>query len=135
MQKKWIGLGIVAVLIVIVGGSCVAKYNRLISLDQDVKAQWATVEAAYQERADEVPRLVNMVKGSAAFEQATLNGVTEARARIGQVKLTADDLTDPKKLAAFEAAQNQLASQLSHVIATAEAYPDLKTTAAFRDLM
>ena len=135
MRNKWIGLGIAALVIVILGGTCISKYNRLVSLDQDVKQQWATVEAAYQQRADEVPRLVNMVKGSAQFEQKTLDAVTEARAKVGEIKLTADDLTDPKKMAAFEAAQNQLAAQLSHVIATAEAYPDLKTTAAFRDLM
>ena len=122
-------------MIIIFGATCAAKYNKLVSLDQDVKAQWATVEAAYQERADLVPRLVATIKGSAAFEQSTLSAVTEARARVGQIKLTGDDLTDPKKLAAFEQAQNALASQLSHVIATAEAYPNLQTTAAFRDFM
>ena len=71
MQRKWIVLGVIVVLAVLVGGSCAAKYNTLVRLDQKVKGQWAQVENAYQRRADLVPNLVETVKGAASFEKET----------------------------------------------------------------
>jgi LemA protein len=110
-------------------------YNSLVSADESVKAAWAQVENVYQRRADLVPNLVNTVKGSAQHEEKVLTEVTAARASATQVKLSADDLTDPEKVKAFEEAQAKLTSSLGRLIATAEAYPDLKANAAFRDLM
>jgi len=110
-------------------------YNSLVSADESVKAAWAQVENVYQRRADLVPNLVNTVKGSAQHEEKVLTEVTAARASATQVKLSADDLTDPEKVKAFEEAQARLSSSLGRLIATAEAYPDLKANAAFRDLM
>jgi LemA protein len=110
-------------------------YNSLVSADESVKAAWAQVENVYQRRADLVPNLVNTVKGSAQHEEKVLSEVTTARAQATQVKLSADDLTDPEKVKAFEDAQAKLSSSLGRLIATAEAYPDLKANAAFRDLM
>jgi LemA protein len=110
-------------------------YNSLVSADESVKAAWAQVENVYQRRADLVPNLVNTVKGSAQHEEKVLTEVTAARASATQVKLSADDLTDPEKVKAFEEAQAKLSSSLGRLIATAEAYPDLKANAAFRDLM
>ena len=110
-------------------------YNSLVSADESVKAAWAQVENVYQRRADLVPNLVNTVKGSAQHEEKVLTEVTAARAQATQVKLSADDLTDPEKVKAFEEAQAKLSSSLGRLIATAEAYPDLKANAAFRDLM
>ena len=110
-------------------------YNSLVSADESVKAAWAQVENVYQRRADLVPNLVNTVKGSAQHEEKTLTEVTAARAQATQIKLSADDLTDPAKVKAFEEAQAKLSSSLGRLIATAEAYPDLKANAAFRDLM
>ena len=77
----------------IIGGSCVSKYNKMVGLDQKVKAQWAQVENVYQRRADLVPNLVETVKGAANFEKETFTAVTEARAQAGQVTATAGDLT------------------------------------------
>jgi LemA protein len=110
-------------------------YNSLVSADENVKASWAQVENVYQRRADLVPNLVNTVKGSAAHEEKVLAEVTAARASATQVKLSVDDLSDPEKVKRFEAAQAQLSSSLGRLIATSEAYPDLKANAAFRDLM
>jgi LemA protein len=137
MQKKWIVVGIIVGFAVILGGSCVAKYNRLVGLDQKVKAQWAQVQNAYQRRADLIPNLVETVKGAAQFEKGTFVAVTEARARAGQATAkasTGDITTDPAKLAEFEAAQNNLTSQLQRLMVTVERYPELKATQNFRDL-
>jgi LemA protein len=110
-------------------------YNSLVNADENVKASWAQVENVYQRRADLVPNLVNTVKGSAKHEETVLTEVTAARASATQVKLTADDLTDPAKVQAFEAAQAKLSASLGRLLAVSESYPDLKANAAFRDLM
>jgi LemA protein len=81
-----------------------------------------------------VPNLVATVKASAAHEEKTLAEVTNARATAGSIHLTADDLTDPAKMAAFEKAQADLKGALSRLLVVQEAYPDLKANAAFHDL-
>jgi LemA protein len=114
-------------------GGC--GYNALVAADENVKASWAQVENVYQRRADLVPNLVNTVKGSAKHEETVLQEVTAARASATQVKLSVDDLSDPEKVQKFEEAQAKLSSSLGRLVATAEAYPDLKANAAFTDLM
>jgi LemA protein len=69
---------------------------------------WADLESALQRRLDLVPNLVATVKGSAKHEEETLTRVTEARAQVGRLQLTADDLSDPDKMAAFQKAQGEL---------------------------
>jgi LemA protein len=109
-------------------------YNALVTADEEVKASWAQVENVYQRRADLIPNLVATVKGSAQHEEKVLAEVTQARASATQVKLSADDLSNPEKLKAFENAQAQLSGALGRLLAVSENYPDLKANAAFRDL-
>lgn len=109
-------------------------YNQVIDDDQAVKASWSEVENQYQRRSDLVPNLVNVVKGAANFEKETLTAVAEARASATQIKVSAEDLRDPEKLKQFEAAQDKLKGSLSRLMMVAENYPDLKASAAFRDL-
>jgi LemA protein len=112
-----------------------SKYDELVQKDQVCQQQWADVEAQVQRRYDLVPNLVATVKGSAAHEQATLTAVTQARANATSIKLTAEDLEDPAKVAAFQKAQDDLHGALSRLLVTQEAYPDLKANAQFHDLM
>ena len=109
-------------------------YNTLVSADEEAKAAWAQVENVYQRRADLIPNLVATVKGSAQHEEKVLKEVTEARASATQVKLSVDDLSNPEKVKAFEAAQSNLSGALSRLLVASENYPDLKANAAFRDL-
>jgi LemA protein len=109
-------------------------YNDVIERDEEVKGAWAEVQNQYQRRADLVPNLVNVVKGSAKFEQETLDKVVSARASVGSLKVDASIVDDPKKLEQFEAAQSKLSGALSRLLAVSEAYPDLKASAQFRDL-
>ena len=109
-------------------------YNSLVTADEEVKASWAQVENVYQRRADLIPNLVATVKGSAQHEEKVLAEVTQARASATQVKLSADDLSDPEKMKAFEHAQAQLSGALGRLLVVSENYPDLKANAAFRDL-
>jgi LemA protein len=134
-SKKWlVGGGVV--LLIIAGYSLVGGYNSLVKLDQAVAAQWGQVENVYQRRADLVPNLVETVKGAAAFEKETYVAVAEARARVGQVSAGAADklVQDPEAFQRFQQAQDGLSSALSRLLVVSERYPDLKATAAFRDL-
>ncbi len=109
-------------------------YNQIQSNEEAVFAAWGDVEATYQRRADLIPNLVETVKAYAAHEQETLQAVTDARSRVGQMNLTAKDLDDPATLERFQAAQGQLSSALSRLLVVAENYPDLKANQNFRDL-
>jgi LemA protein len=109
-------------------------YNTLQAQDEGIKAAWAEVVNQYQRRADLVPNLVQTVKGYAAQEQEVLLGVTQARAKVGQVNVTAADVNDGAKLQQFAQAQGQLSSALSRLLVVAENYPQLKSDALFRDL-
>lgn len=122
-------LAIVAIL-VFVGCN---GYNGLVKQDENVKKAWNNVQTEYQNRADLVGNLVNTVKGAANFEKSTLEAVTNARANATKVNINAENLT-PEKIAEFQAAQNQLSGSLSRLLATVEAYPQLKATEGFQKL-
>jgi len=137
---KGIAIGCLLLLVIVGGGLAVyltGQYNGLVAANEDVKQSWAQVENVYQRRADLIPNLVATVKGSAQFEQTTLQNVIEARSRVGQIsgKALEGVLDDPQKFAKFQAAQDGLSSALSRLLVVSEQYPDLKSTAAFRDLM
>ncbi|HET6396509.1 MAG TPA: LemA family protein [Pseudoxanthomonas sp.] len=106
-------------------------YNAIQQKDEAVKAGWSEVLNQYQRRADLVPNLVATVKGYAAHESQVLTEVTEARARVGQVQVDADD---PASLQRFQAAQGELSSALSRLLVVSENYPTLKADQSFRDL-
>jgi len=109
-------------------------YNTFQSQDEQVKASWAEVVNQYQRRADLIPNLVETVRGFAQQERDVLIGVTEARAKVGSVRVTPEVVDDPEAFAQFQAAQGELTSALSRLMVVVEMYPDLKSDANFRDL-
>lgn len=113
-------------------GGC--GYNQIQSKDEAVKAGWSEVINQYQRRADLVPNLVNTVKGYAQHEESVFTQVTEARAKVGQINLTADDLSDETKMKAFQQAQGELSSALSRLMMVSENYPQLKADGLFQNL-
>ena len=78
--------------------------------------------------------LVATVKAAGKQEQATLTAVTEARAKATSIQINAADLSDPAKVAQYQAAQAQLSQGLGRLLASVEAYPDLKTNENFLQL-
>ena len=126
----------IAVLCVVLAGATVSGcgYNKLQNQDESVKAAWSEVVNQYQRRADLVPNLVNTVKGFAAQEERVLVGVTEARAKATSIQLTPELINDPVAFQKFQQSQAELGSALKTLLATVEAYPDLKSNASFRDL-
>lgn len=109
-------------------------YNELQGLDEEVLAAWSEVDNQFQRRYDLIPNLVETVKGYAAHESETFKAVTEARAKVGQVKVTPDMLADGEKFAAYQNAQGDLTRNLGRLLLVAERYPDLKASENFRDL-
>lgn len=131
-MKKVTIIAIVAVVAIIVFWA-ISGYNSLVGMDENVSNQWANVETQYQRRADLIPNLVNTVKGYAAHEKETLEGVMAARSQATQIKVDPTDLT-PEKLAEYQKAQGQLATALGRLLAITENYPDLKANQNFLEL-
>jgi len=119
--------GIIVLWLLIFGG----VYNKLVTLEEGVTSAWAQVENVYQRRADLVPNLVETVKGYAAHERETLQGIVEARAKVGQMKISSDVVNDPNMMAKFQQAQGQLSSALSRLLVVVERYPELKASQNF----
>ena len=106
-------------------------YNSIQQADEATKSAWSEVLNQYQRRADLIPNLVATVKGFAEQEREVLIAVTEARSRVGQIRV---DPTDPASLQQFESAQRDIGGALSRLLVVAENYPQLKSDANFRDL-
>ncbi|OYZ58966.1 MAG: LemA family protein, partial [Sphingobacteriales bacterium 24-40-4] len=128
---KRIVLNIVAFFAVLSLSSC--GYNSMVKLDEQVTSQWAQVENVYQRRVDLIPNLVSTVKGAANFEKETLTQVIEARAKATSVNVDPTKLT-PESISQFQAAQGQLSQSLGRLLATVEAYPELKANQNFLEL-
>lgn len=122
-------LGILAIIALWVANA----YNSFVAAEEEVESAWSQVENQYQRRADLVPNLVATVKGYAAHEQETLEGVVEARAKATQITIDPANAT-PEQLAAYQSAQGELSQALGRLLALAENYPDLKANENFRDL-
>ncbi|MEJ7627710.1 MAG: LemA family protein [Ferruginibacter sp.] len=124
------GLLILLAIVVVLGFLGCNSYNGLITADQSVKKSWSNVETNYQRRTDLYSSVIRTIEGSANFEKSTLREVLEARSKATSVQVNIDD---PASLAAYQQAQAQLQGSFSKLLAVVEAYPDLKTTTAFRD--
>ncbi len=109
-------------------------YNDFQRQDEAVKAAWSEVINNYQRRADLIPNLVATVQGAADFEKSTLVEIANARASVGAIKATPELINDPEAFAKFQAAQAQMTSALSRLLAVAESYPTLTATKEFGEL-
>ncbi|MGD0339395.1 MAG: LemA family protein [Bacteroidota bacterium] len=109
-------------------------YNNFVQQDEGIKGAWSQVENQYQRRFDLIPNLVETVKGFASQEQKVLIGVTEARAKVGQMKVTPEVLNNPQNFKQFQQAQDNLSGALSRLMVVVEQYPQLKSDKNFLEL-
>ena len=128
---KKMKFGLIAVVVAFLFSSC--GYNKMVEMDEQVTSQWAQVENVYQRRADLIPNLVNTVKGYAAHERETLEGVIEARSKATSINIDPKNMT-PETIQQFNQAQEGLSSALSRLMVVVESYPDLKANQNFLDL-
>jgi len=122
------GIVLIGILVVVSG------LNKVVTLDETVASSWAQVENQYQRRFDLIPNLVETVKGVAGFEKETYTAVTEARSKVGEIKVTPDMLSDPNAFQQFQSAQDGLSGALSRLLVTVENYPQLKANENFQTL-
>ena len=130
MNKTLIG---VIVVLVAIAAWAISAYNGMVGVEEEATTALANVQSTYQRRADLIPNLVETVKGYAAHEKETLEGVVSARSKATSINLDAENLT-PEKLKQYQAAQGELSTALGRLIAIQENYPDLKANENFRDL-
>lgn len=129
-KQTWIIIGVIVAVVLIF---CWSAYNGLATAQQDVAAKWSNVETQYQRRNDLIPNLVNTVKGYAAHERETLDGVVKARAAATSVNVDAANMT-AEQFETYSSAQNGVTQALGRLIAIAENYPDLKANQNFMEL-
>lgn len=130
-KTKTLWIIVAIVIILALWGKSI--YNNMVTKDEEVKTAWSQVENQYQRRLDLIPNLVSTVKGYAAHEKSTLEGVVNARAKATETMIDADNL-DAAKLQQFQEAQNQLTGALSRLLMVVERYPDLKANQNFAEL-
>lgn len=127
------GTIIIIIVVAILAVWIVGAYNGFVKKEEAVKQAWSQVENQYQRRSDLIPNLVATVKGYAAHESSTLEGVVEARANATKIEVNADNLT-PEKLQEYQQAQGAVGAALGRLIAVSESYPDLKANQNFLEL-
>lgn len=131
-----VGAGI---LISLVGffGCAYGRRNQIIELDEQAKAKWAHIDAALQRRLDLVPNLVRTVEGAGKYEGETMTKITEKRNHLlavaKELKETPREPNQADKLDQLNA--DLFATMRAFTGIAAEAYPQLKATEAYRDLM
>ncbi len=121
MNKGWIVLVVIVLLVVILAGSYFGRRNEMVRKREAVNAAWSQVDVVLQRRADLIPTLVETVKGIAAQEQAVFGEVTRAR----EALLAAQ--TPPDRIAANQ----QLDGALGRLLAIVENYPQIKSNENF----
>jgi len=131
MKNFLIALGVLIVLAAVV---ILPKINNVPRLDETVIASASAVDNQYKRRSDLIPNLVATVQGYAAHEKEVFVQVTEARAKVGQITLTPEVLSNPQAFKAYQTAQDGLSSALSRLMAVSERYPDLKANQNFLSL-
>ena len=114
----------ILMVIVLAVGSVFGFYNGMVSARENVDSKWSQVDNQLQRRSDLIPNLVNTVKGYAAHEKEVFQSVSDARAKMAGAKSVNDKL----------AANTEMNSALSRLLAVAENYPQLKADQNFRQL-
>lgn len=116
----WIILGLILAALVY----AIALYNNLVKNRQMVAEGWSGIDVQLKRRTDLIPNLMETVKGYMGHERETLEAVTNARA--AATSAAAGDSPEARARA-----EGQLSAALGRLIATAEAYPDLKANTTF----
>jgi LemA protein len=102
----------------------VGQYNKVITMDEQVKSQWAQVENQLKRRYDLIPNLVETVKGYAKHERGVFTDIANARTKYFQANTVKDKIQ----------ASNQLEGTLSRLLFLQETFPQLKANEEFSKL-
>lgn len=125
MSKTLIVVIAIAVIIGIMAISIVGVYNSMVTMSENVDAQWAVVESKLQRRYDLIPNLVNSVKGIMAQEKEVFKNIADARAKLAGAATTAEEVS----------ASNELEGALGRLLVVMENYPELRSVESVNNLM
>ena len=106
----------------------VMAYNGLVGLKHNVTKSFANIDVLLKQRHDELPKLVEVCRQYAQFEQSTLEKVMQARSAVFAA-------SQSRNIEALGAAESQLRSGIGQIFAVAEAYPELKANENFKHLL
>ena len=115
---------IIAVVVVILAFWLISAYNNFVKMKNKIEEAFATMDVYLKKRWDLVPNLVNTVKGYAEHEKSTFDAITKLRSK------SYDSMSANEKVETNQA----LGGMLGTLIATAEAYPELKANQNFLEL-
>jgi LemA protein len=118
-------LGVIALVVVIIGGWVISGYNRVVAMDENVKTAWAQVDNQLQRRYDLIPNLVETVKGYASHEKEVFEHLADARTKYFQ----AQDVKGKIE------ASGDLERALSRLLVLQETYPQLKANETFLKML
>ena len=124
MKKSTIVIIVVVVILVAIIAGLVSNYNGVVSLSEEVDNKFATIDTMLQRRADLIPNLVNTVNGYTNQEQAVIDSVTDARAKLAGANSVGEKAN----------ADQELSTALSNLLVVVENYPDLKSSQNFINL-
>lgn len=124
MKKSTIAIIVVVVILIAIIAGLVSSYNGVVSLLEEVDNKFATIDTMLQRRADLIPNLVNTVKGYTNQEQAVIDSVTDARAKLAGANSVGEKAN----------ADQELTSALNNLLLVVENYPDLKSSQNFINL-
>ena len=124
--------GIVLIIVLVVVGLFIAGfvgflitiYNTLVRMRNNISKSWANIDVILKQRSDELPKLVDSVKGYIKHEEGVLTKVTQARTKF----LDAQTVQEKAK------ANNMITDALKSLFAVAENYPTLKANESFIQL-
>jgi LemA protein len=122
----WLVLTVFALLLLLVAAAAyvVVLYNALVDVKHQVDQAWSNIDVLLKQRHEELPKLIDVVKSHAGYERELVERVTALRARTGSGGADAERL----------AAEQALSLGIGRLLATAEAYPDLKASASYLEL-
>ena len=124
MKKSTIAIIVIVVILIAIIAGLVSSYNGVVSLSEEVDNKFATIDTMLQRRADLIPNLVNTVKGYTNQEQAVIDSVTDARAKLAGANSVEEKAN----------ADQELTSALNNLLVVVENYPDLKANTNFQHL-
>ncbi len=102
----------------------IALYNLLVRDRNRVLTAWSDIDVQLKRRHDLLPKLVAAVRRYADYEKATLESVTELRARSEQASAVSE----------IGELERELGGGMRRLFALVEDYPELKADAGFLDL-
>ncbi len=125
-MKKMLGpIVVILIIIALIASMFVPRYNKLVSMDEQVDSKYAQIENQLQRRMDLIPNLVNTVKGYAKHEESIMKSIADSRSKLGAASTPQEKAT----------ANDQLTGALNRLLVIVEKYPDLKADKNYRQLM